>query len=220
MESHVGISSKSIALCPYSTGHGVTFTFDSIYDCKISVYFCATEIIDPAAKTSINFSISPGYPPAKSFTFNSGKKQMFPGNLYVLNLYPYKQYITGPAIKYYPLVIRIDSVVPPEVGANASSAIVYCTYTESGGIFGIRTIKEKVIIGNNVFETKAVFGMEKLDSNEDCLICMSNPKTTIIKPCNHVCVCDECASVLLRNQSACPICRTTMTEYSIIKAKE
>lgn len=65
MESHVGINSKSIALCPYSTGHGVTFTFDSIYDCRISLYFCATEVVNPAAKTSIKYS-SPSH---KAFLF-------------------------------------------------------------------------------------------------------------------------------------------------------
>jgi len=43
------INGKSLILKPYSTGHGITFTFDSTYDCMIGIFFCASETTKPGS---------------------------------------------------------------------------------------------------------------------------------------------------------------------------
>ena len=68
-------------------------------------------------------------------------------------------------------------------------------------------MKQKVIIGESVYETSEVYGMEKIDENSDCVICLSDPVNTIVKPCNHACICEQCANELLKSKTPCPICR-------------
>jgi hypothetical protein len=54
----------------------------------------------------------------------------------------------------------------------------------------------------------------------ECIICLTHPQTTIMFPCRHLCLCDECASTMAsrNNVSAnprndapvdrkCPVCR-------------
>ena len=80
-------------------------------------------------------------------------------------------------------------------------------YTIAGGVFGVKPLKQKLIIGSGVYETSEVYGLEKLEGNSDCVICLSNKRNTMIMPCKHICLCNECADVLSKNKSDCPICR-------------
>ena len=97
--------------------------------------------------------------------------------------------------------------------------IVYCVYTIAGGVFGVKPLKQKLIIGIGVYETAEVYGMEKLEDNSDCVICLSNKRNTMVMPCKHICLCNECADVLSNNKSDCPICRIRIQEFSIIQGK-
>ncbi|KAF9940090.1 hypothetical protein BGZ65_008264 [Modicella reniformis] len=50
-------------------------------------------------------------------------------------------------------------------------------------------------------------GLVLLDAPE-CVICLSDVKDTIVLPCRHFCVCNECGDVLRRRvPQRCPICR-------------
>ena len=47
---------------------------------------------------------------------------------------------------------------------------------------------------------------------EECVVCLTEPKTTILLPCRHLCVCSECFPQV--NQSAkCPVCRAPFETY-------
>jgi hypothetical protein len=46
-----------------------------------------------------------------------------------------------------------------------------------------------------------------VDSNYNCLICFVNKRDIIIYPCNHICSCEKCSSLLHK----CPICRIKIT---------
>ncbi|TNJ26495.1 Ankyrin repeat protein 2 [Giardia muris] len=39
-----------------------------------------------------------------------------------------------------------------------------------------------------------------------CIVCLRNPKDTLLQPCGHLCVCSTCAKQIM-NQT-CPLCRT------------
>lgn len=90
---------------------------------------------------------------------------------------------------------------------NDSSAIVYCTCTERAGVIGILAVNEKNIIGSTILHPQRIYGLEKLESEEECLICYDKLKNVLLKPCCHICSCDECASSLLSSKCSCPICR-------------
>jgi hypothetical protein len=46
------------------------------------------------------------------------------------------------------------------------------------------------------------------DDDELCVICLTNPKDTVVLPCRHLCMCSECAQVLRGQNNSCPMCRT------------
>jgi len=81
-------------------------------------------------------------------------------------------------------------------------------------------LQQKVVVGGKEYVLQEVYGLADLGRDdahdetavgEPCVICLSEPRTTAIKPCRHLCVCEECggqlqAGAALRNDR-CPICR-------------
>ena len=59
-------------------------------------------------------------------------------------------------------------------------------------------------------ENDAEEGQEAIeDDNPDaeCMICLSDPKDTLIMPCGHFCVCETCGKSLVESKHSCPVCR-------------
>ena len=45
------------------------------------------------------------------------------------------------------------------------------------------------------------------DDDRQCIICYDNPKSVMIRPCNHVCLCDVCSRDIRGLNGKCPMCR-------------
>jgi hypothetical protein len=47
------------------------------------------------------------------------------------------------------------------------------------------------------------------DQNDStlCVVCINNPKTVVLLPCRHMCVCPECCRSMLQVEPLCPLCR-------------
>ena len=39
------------------------------------------------------------------------------------------------------------------------------------------------------------------------MICMAKPKAAVFLPCQHLCVCAECADSVRQRSNECPMCR-------------
>jgi hypothetical protein len=52
---------------------------------------------------------------------------------------------------------------------------------------------------------------EGLPTGSDCVICLSEPRTTALLPCRHLCLCAPCAQQLRFQSNRCPICRAPTT---------
>lgn len=48
---------------------------------------------------------------------------------------------------------------------------------------------------------------EVLHYNRECIICLSEERTTLVLPCRHMCLCAECAEALRMRADRCPMCR-------------
>jgi len=49
--------------------------------------------------------------------------------------------------------------------------------------------------------------------NEDeCIVCFDAQKDTVLRPCSHFAVCNDCAKVIFESTARCPLCRQTITE--------
>ena len=51
-------------------------------------------------------------------------------------------------------------------------------------------------------------GERAAGEEHECVVCMVNSKTRLLRPCGHVCVCDACA----KQVKACPVCRSHISE--------
>ena len=62
---------------------------------------------------------------------------------------------------------------------------------------------------NKVYVVNQVFGVENDDAEgKECVICMAEPRTTVLIPCRHLCLCADCAQALRQQTHKCPICRS------------
>lgn len=69
---------------------------------------------------------------------------------------------------------------------------------------------------------KSIYGLGdtlKEETDETCLICMTELPNVLINPCEHFCLCIECAKELIKTTSKCPICRTVIDSFSELNVK-
>lgn len=56
------------------------------------------------------------------------------------------------------------------------------------------------------------------DTGSECVICICEPRDTLILPCKHLCLCNSCADSLRYQASNCPICRSPFRALLQIRA--
>lgn len=49
--------------------------------------------------------------------------------------------------------------------------------------------------------------VSELSEIEICVVCKENPKEIIVRPCGHVCLCEDCSE---RITNLCPVCKSTI----------
>lgn len=125
---------------------------------------------------------------------------------------------------YYHLVIDLatQSAEPNTVARQLS----YAKLSQSDDGWGVALSKQKVVCGDRVVDLQSLYGTISRQNrpsqmtNElsgaapaasegtDCVICLTNPRDTVIVPCRHVCLCSTCAAVTSSTWSfQCPVCR-------------
>ena len=63
-------------------------------------------------------------------------------------------------------------------------------------------------------------GQEAIDDDNqeaECLICLTENKDTLIMPCAHLCVCENCGKELVKAKHTCPICRGNISSLIPMK---
>ena len=48
---------------------------------------------------------------------------------------------------------------------------------------------------------------------QDCVICMSERRDTMVLPCRHLCLCKDCSKALRTQTHKCPICRIDIVSF-------
>mmetsp|Transcript_57193 Transcript_57193/g.100091 ORF Transcript_57193/g.100091 Transcript_57193/m.100091 type:complete len:387 (+) Transcript_57193:84-1244(+) len=74
------------------------------------------------------------------------------------------------------------------------------------------TLLHKVFARTQEYIVHEMYGLAEISGEhatdgELCVICLSEPRTTAVIPCRHLCVCEECSVNLRMNGATCPICR-------------
>lgn len=84
---------------------------------------------------------------------------------------------------------------------------------------GIKNFVKKYLIkGKHAEEQIEQLQKELLAEREKhtCIICFDRPRSIIIHPCRHMCICVECSTNWYTNLQRCPLCRQTIYDvYSV-----
>lgn len=51
------------------------------------------------------------------------------------------------------------------------------------------------------------------EQQKECIVCMDNPRNSVLIPCGHLGVCMECARELHTTLKICPICRKAISKF-------
>lgn len=51
------------------------------------------------------------------------------------------------------------------------------------------------------------------EQQKECIVCMDNPRNSVLLPCGHLGVCMTCATQLQGTTKICPICRNAITQF-------
>jgi hypothetical protein len=136
----------------------------------------------------------------------------------------------------FPIVITIEPVLEEEEKAVVEAQITHLclvpstsrsatpdgddaasSSTSSDITYNCRVLRQKLLVNGSVYNVYDIFGAENeieesgslLDGGlqSTCVICMSEPRTTLVIPCRHMCLCEDCAETLKVQSVKCPICR-------------
>lgn len=78
--------------------------------------------------------------------------------------------------------------------------------------------KELLNIENNKYSLEQILNFISGVNNKICVICMVNPRDSVLSPCGHVLGCEDCIKHIFQESSVfntvkCPICRKNCERY-------
>lgn len=94
-------------------------------------------------------------------------------------------------------------------------------------------VRQKVVMRGQEYPIEEVYGLAEMGKDgahdesakgEPCVICLCEPRTTAIQPCNHLCVCEDCGGALsgratVHGGERCPICRGDVRGIKVFAVK-
>eukprot|EP00047_Mylnosiga_fluctuans_P013015 m.28865 g.28865 ORF g.28865 m.28865 type:complete len:434 (-) comp4604_c0_seq1:229-1530(-) len=202
----------------------VEFLFDSDVSCEISVLVDAHEQDNTEGLPRFQCVLS-----TQAISCGPGSNQLFSYPDLELNLGAYRNGLAYTAGAGIPVVVLMtvsrasERLYVQESDADELSPLArpHCLATfaalEADGPDGgltLRPLAQRLYANGAVFLLRELYGLEHKaasgpddESDGDCLVCMSEPRDTLVLPCRHLCLCRGCAEVLRYQSSRCPICR-------------
>ncbi|KAK8698117.1 hypothetical protein V6N13_114248 [Hibiscus sabdariffa] len=228
IKNHINIHKDSVSLFldhSHLDSHLISFTFDALVDGSITIFYFAKE--------GPNCNFMPMYPEMympKTFPFHKGLAQKFyqPSGtginlgFFAFNLLPRP---SKEEDGIFPLVIYAETCMPTLMGTvdidqpPPFSIYPHAQITQaalklnSEGHFEVQVIKQILWIEGIRYELRDIYGFENcneqgLDDDSEtfgtCVICMTEPKDTVVLPCRHMCMCSDCAKQLRVKSKRCP----------------
>ncbi|CEF60857.1 Zinc finger, RING-type domain and Zinc finger, RING/FYVE/PHD-type domain-containing protein [Strongyloides ratti] len=206
----------------------VEFIFDCDSPCYVQIHFHAKENIDGLALSIMyekNEIMS-----SKKFYFDTGSNILF--NQFSFkpddyNLIPVGKNFNengetndNSSSPFSQVVIEIRSTGEKnEISHNEHAQLTFCNIVKSNdknSFLMLKPQRQKLFVDGVLYLLQEVYGIENkeyetsmIDENgSECIICMSDIRDTVILPCRHLCICNNCAETLRYKQNNCPICRS------------
>lgn len=208
-------------------GYNIEFVFDADMKCAIKIYYFCTEEI-----TANNIAYIPRDTTATSDTFyyQKGPSQIFsqPAHIFFPNKHADDDLQYNNEKDIYPIAIHcvIDEGGD---GMMHSHSTICDASSSSDGEYHLRAMKQKIFVDGLCYLLQEIYGIENKnltrpttdddeDNGSECVICICEPRDTLILPCRHLCLCNSCADSLRYQANNCPICRAPFRALLQIRA--
>eukprot|EP00929_Paragymnodinium_shiwhaense_P114961 TRINITY_DN83522_c0_g1_i1.p1 TRINITY_DN83522_c0_g1~~TRINITY_DN83522_c0_g1_i1.p1 ORF type:complete len:282 (+),score=71.57 TRINITY_DN83522_c0_g1_i1:85-930(+) len=123
-------------------------------------------------------------------------------------------------------------VIPIVLSLSASGiqSVMHLALQLSGSSLEAKVLKQKAIVRGQEYVLQEIYGLAELSKDsgdnhdeasagEPCVICLSEPRTTAVLPCSHLCVCATCGGALRVRGDRCPICRQDVRDLRTFTMK-
>jgi len=214
------------------------FQFDAVKDCVIKIYIAANEIIDNS-QTSPRFEVE-----SESSEWTSYYKKGFGQTVErVIDLAQYKvqDLVWKAGTTTWPLVICLETVKSlreKRSRRRIDSQMTYATLLQcDDGSFEIKSLEVKIRYAGRIYLEQELYGqgsdqpdenennasalsLSDQDSGKECVICISEFRTTAVLPCRHLCLCSFCTDSFRTHTNKCPICRSPVKALLKIKTRK
>lgn len=75
----------------------------------------------------------------------------------------------------------------------------------------IRLLRRKFLTPTGLYVMDEAYGLnsdrQNGEESKECLVCLTDRKDTLARPCKHVTLCNACARVVMMGDRKCPLCR-------------
>ncbi|XP_048465385.1 E3 ubiquitin-protein ligase MGRN1-like isoform X1 [Rhincodon typus] len=209
--------------------YSVEFTFDADARVAITIYCQATEEFQSGMAVYTS-----KYPCMHSETihYKRGVSQQFSLPSFKIDFSEWKEDELNFDLDkgVFPLVIR---AVVDEVDEYSGHAHILLAAMEKhvDGSFSVKPLKQKQIVDRVSYLLQEIYGIENKnnqetkpsddensDNSNECVVCLSDLRDTLILPCRHLCLCSTCADTLRYQANNCPICRLPFRALLQIRA--
>jgi len=207
----VNLRKETLSMVPLQNEDGTPsdlyelhFLFDCVVDCTVTIFFVGCEKRDSEV---VRYVSQKELPPLQ---FSAGTEQEFTApetHLLDTSQFTEEQLQSNPKLCSYPVIIVLTPVSSCSTITSQTTfaSLLKCT----DGTFAVKCDKVKIQYHNTTYIVHDIFGLSTKDqTGDECVVCMSENRTTVVLPCRHLCLCKACAELLRYQSNKCPICRS------------
>ncbi|XP_060642715.2 E3 ubiquitin-protein ligase MGRN1 isoform X2 [Anolis sagrei] len=212
--------------------YSLEFTFDADARVAITIYCQATEefVSGMAVYSTKNPSLQ-----SETVHYKRGVSQQFSLPSFKIDFSDWKDDELNFDLDrgIFPVVIQAvvdEGDVVVEVTGHAH--ILLAAFEKHvDGSFSVKPLKQKQIVDRVSYLLQEIYGIENKnnqetkpcddensDNSNECVVCLSDLRDTLILPCRHLCLCNSCADTLRYQANNCPICRLPFRALLQIRA--
>ncbi|NWY67583.1 MGRN1 ligase, partial [Erithacus rubecula] len=216
--------------------YNVEFTFDTDARVAITIYYQATEEFHNgvASYTPRDNSLQ-----SETVHYKRGVCQQFCVPSHTIDPSEWSEEELGFDLdrEVYPMVVQavvdegegwVGALAQQPRGAHPCAL---SSLQHSDGTFCVKPLKQKQVVDRVSYLLQEIYGIENKnnqetkpsddensDNSNECVVCLSDLRDTLILPCRHLCLCNTCADTLRYQANNCPICRLPFRALLQIRA--
>ncbi|KAG8188576.1 hypothetical protein JTE90_007182 [Oedothorax gibbosus] len=211
-----------------NTSYNIEFTFDSDVRCGITIYYFCTEEI-----TANGVIYTPRDPTMNSETYyyKKGVNQQFSQSSHIFDPSKFPEDLLNYKFEDELMPVLIQCCAEEGDEPRQSHMVIAIVEKNADETYTLKPLKQKLFVDGLCYLLQEIYGIENKnvtiskeadedveDSGSECVICMGEPRDTLILPCRHLCLCNSCAESLRFQANNCPICRSPFRALLQIRA--